>query len=68
MTNLQKHGEAGVLFRNRWTATSWAHTIWQVWGKFRGPCAFLIPSISENANPVITHVGPTTEPARPWLA
>jgi hypothetical protein len=24
-------------------------------GKFRGPCAFLVPSIFENANPVITH-------------
>jgi len=53
MTNLQKHGEAGVLFRNRWTATSWAHAIWQVWGKFRGPWAFLAPSIFKNANPVI---------------
>src|SRR6267143_5828826 len=32
------------------------YAIWQVWGKFRGPCAFLVPSIFENANPVIRHL------------
>jgi len=55
MTNLRKHGEAGVLFRKLLNGRKLIARDLASMGKIQGTLCILVPSIFENANPVITH-------------